>query len=140
MKVIEGKITSKFGSRIHPVTKAVTHHDGIDISAPVGTPVYAPIDGVVKAYYYHDTGGKTLIIGNDEANVRFGFAHLDGYGYNVSVGKQISKGQVIAYSGNSGRSTGPHLHFSAKTGGRWKGNEYVGGDFVDSANYLEITI
>jgi murein DD-endopeptidase len=133
MKVIEGKITSGFGERIHPVTRVRSFHNGTDVSAPIGTEVRSPIEGKVTDVYVHATGGKTVIIG-DENMLRFGFAHLSEP--LVKTGDKVSKGQVIARSGNTGLGTGAHLHFSAKTGGTWVGNRYVGGEFVDSAFYI----
>ena len=135
MKVIEGRITSGFGDRVHPITGQKSFHNGIDIAAVVGTAIYSPIDGVVVDVYDREIGGKSLIIG-DKNTLRFGFAHLSKV--IVKIGDQITKKQLIAKSGNTGISTGPHLHFTAKTGGRWVGSTYVGGQFVDSEPYLII--
>ncbi len=117
-RVTEGRITSPFGRRrdpIHPNTWK--EHNGIDIGAPVGTPVYAPADGVVRSTYTHSAGGMTLLMTSTDGTVRYGFCHLSGY--TVKPGERVMRGQQIARSGNTGRSTGPHLHFSVKTGGRW---------------------
>jgi len=137
MRVITGKITSKFGERTHPITKEKSFHNGVDVSAPVGTPVYSPIDGEVMEAYIHATGGKTLIIADATKTMRFSFAHLNNNGV-VAVGDKIERCQKIAESGNTGASTAPHLHFGVKVGGRWSGKTYTGGYFVNSEPYLEI--
>jgi murein DD-endopeptidase MepM/ murein hydrolase activator NlpD len=125
MKVIEGRITSPFGYRKHPITGTTTFHNGIDVAAPIGTPVYSPADGKISSIYEHATGGKTLIM-HDTQGIRYGFCHLDEY--CVKVGDNIKKKQLIAKSGNTGRSTGAHLHFTVK----------IGNSFVDPVKYLNI--
>jgi len=135
MKVITGRITSPFGDRTHPVARLKTFHNGVDVSAPIGTPIYSPIDGYVMESYTHASGGETIIIG-DGLFLRFGFAHLNKK--LVKKGDIIAKGQQIAECGNTGVSTGAHLHFTAKTGGKWTNGQYVGGDFVNPESYLTI--
>lgn len=120
---VQGRITSKFGYRIHPITKEENFHNGIDISCPIGTPVLAPDDGEIIDLWLHKTGGVSLAMLTN-GNIRFGFAHLDGYSCNL--GDMVKKGDVIAFSGNSGRSTGPHLHFTMKINDEW----------VDPVQYL----
>lgn len=118
-KVCEGEITSPFGKRINPITgEEGTDHNGVDIGCPVGTPVYAPAECIVMQVYDHDKGGKTIILRDVANNDRFGFCHLAKY--EVRAGTRVKKGQLIALSGNTGASTGPHLHFSYGTGGYWK--------------------
>jgi len=136
MKVITGNISSRFGYRVHPITKERKLHNGTDVAAPVGTPVYSPVDGeIMEAYPCPYGGGKTLTVSDNSKTVRFSFAHLNN-NMVVSVGSKIRKGQKIAESGKTGQVTGPHLHFGVKTGGRWNGRIYVGGCFIDSAPYL----
>jgi murein DD-endopeptidase MepM/ murein hydrolase activator NlpD len=102
--------TSKFGWRTNPITKKRQYHKGIDLRAKRRTPVYATADGVVR--YVQDknegTFGRVVIISHN-----FGFETL--YGHlrftDVKIGDVVKKGQVIARSGNSGRSNGPHLHY-----------------------------
>ena len=106
------KITSGFGSRKAPLKGASTDHNGIDLYAPINTPVFSPMDGVVEKVYYNDLGGKQLIIRHSDGS-RSGFAHLNDYG--VAVGDKIAKGQRVALSGNTGNSTGAHLHFTFRT-------------------------
>jgi murein DD-endopeptidase MepM/ murein hydrolase activator NlpD len=109
----QGRISSRFGERVHPVTGATSFHNGIDIAVPIGTPIKAPADGKVVSIYTHDRGGKSLIL--EHANGwKTGYAHLNGY--NVQVGDQVKQGDVIAYSGNTGIGTGAHLHFTMTNG------------------------
>ena len=109
LKLKDVKITSGFGSRKAPKAGASTNHNGIDLAAPLNTPVYSPMDGVVEKIYFNDKGGKQLVIHHSDGS-RSGFAHLNGY--DVNLNDNVSKGQLIALSGNTGNSTGPHLHFT----------------------------
>lgn len=134
MKVIEGRITSPFGIRKHPISGQNGFHNGNDIATAIGTEVYSPIDGWIKQVYEHTTGGLTLIAGDE--TMRFGFCHLSKVYF--PAGTKITKGSLIAATGNTGKSTGPHCHFTAKAGGKWIGENYVGGEWVDSRQYLEL--
>lgn len=136
MKILDGRITSPFGLRKHPITGIESGHNGIDIAAAIGTPVLSPCNGWVADTYTHKTGGKTIILHDKDNEMRFGFCHLNNF--VAQVGEPVCKGDIIAHSGNTGLSTGPHLHFSAKDGGKWLGNEYIGGHFIDPTNYIEI--
>lgn len=136
-KVVSGRITSGFGMRVHPVTgEKGSFHNGVDIAAAIGTEVYAPCDGVVKEVYQHSTGGLTLIVGNDEEGIRFGFCHLSRVYW--SAGSKFYRGGLLALTGNTGRTTGAHCHFTVKVGGRWEGTSYVGGNWVDPEKYIEL--
>lgn len=134
MRVIEGKISSGFGMRKHPISGQNSFHNGIDVTTAIGTDVFSPIDGEVKQVYEHKTGGLTLIVGNE--TMRFGFCHLSKVYF--PAGTRITRGSLIAASGNTGKSTGPHCHFTAKHGGRWVNGSYEGGEWVDSRQYLEL--
>lgn len=136
MKLINGHTTSAFGTRIHPVTKQTSFHNGIDIAAPIGTPIYSPCNGICIGNYTHATGGNTIILYDRDRNMRFGFCHLDTK--YPAVGESVYKGDIIAKSGNTGRSTGPHLHFSAQINGRFANNAYTGGTFVDPTPFTNI--
>jgi murein DD-endopeptidase MepM/ murein hydrolase activator NlpD len=110
------RVSSKFGYRVHPVTGAQgSFHNGTDFAAPTGTPIYAPADGTVSNVYTHDKGGKTVIIEHDNG-YRTGYAHL--HTYSVKKGDKVKRGQKFAEVGNTGASTGPHLHFTV----RYKGD------------------
>ena len=106
--VKSGKITSKFGNRNHPVLKSVKFHRGVDIAVSLGTPVYAGIKGIVTfAGKRGNYGNLVEIEGNDGIKVRY--AHLSKI--DVIAGQRVSDGEKVAETGNTGMSTGPHLHY-----------------------------
>ncbi len=110
-----GILTSPFGFRRDPFTGKIKHHDGIDISAPVGTPIVAPADGIVKSVRW--ARGYGLMIEIDH-----GYGVTTRYGHCSKVvvrqGQFVRRGQLIGYVGNTGRSTGPHLHYEVRVMGR----------------------
>lgn len=108
-----GKITSKYGWRINPVNGQKQLHNGIDIALPVGTPVLAPDTGRIIRVWEDDRGGKQLTI--ECGDYIFGFAHLSRI--TKQAGDIVSAGEVIAYTGNTGRTTGAHLHFTCRING-----------------------
>jgi len=122
---IQGIITSPGGLRINPVTLRREFHDGIDIAAPIGTPVVSPRDGIVIATGYSTTWGRFIRFDHQDGYVSF-MAHLSRV--KVEVGDEVSQGQHVAYSGNTGRSTGPHLHYGI----------FFGGQYVDPINYVDL--
>ncbi len=106
------RVTSKYGYRTHPITGKKDLHRGIDLKAKKGTEVYSTADGVVESTRYDQKGyGKMVTIIHN-----FGFktiyAHLDQI--KVKAGDYIKKGDLIALSGNTGISSGPHLHYEVK--------------------------
>ena len=106
--VKSGKITSKFGNRNHPVLKSVKFHRGVDIAVSLGTPVYAGIRGIVTfAGKRGKYGNLVEIKGSDGIKVRY--AHLSKI--DVVAGQRVSDGEKVAETGNTGMSTGPHLHY-----------------------------
>lgn len=118
-KPVEGKITSDFGYRIAPMKGASTGHSGIDIGVPIGTPVKSIADGTVIAANGGMRGyGKGVFVDHGIINgkhVVSEYGHLSEFG--VKVGDKVTKGQVIAKSGNTGISTGPHLHLTIRENG-----------------------
>ena len=103
-----GKITSKFGNRNHPVLKSVKFHRGVDIAVSIGTPVYSGIKGrVTFAGKRGNYGNLVEIKGSDGIKVRY--AHLSKI--DVVAGQRVSDGEKVAETGNTGMSTGPHLHY-----------------------------
>lgn len=106
---VGGIVTDEFGWRIHPVYGTRHFHDGTDFNAEVGTPVVAAADGTVIMAQYYGGYGRAVKIDHGGGVVTM-YAHLSSYA--VEVGQAVSAGQVIAYSGNTGTSTGPHLHFT----------------------------
>lgn len=100
-------VTSKFGEK-----RGNSYHSGLDIAAPTGTPVIASFDGKVKSY--NDTkygGGLTVLLQGE--SYQLGFCHLSNNTV-VKNGSTVKAGQVIGYTGNTGHSTGPHLHISLR--------------------------
>lgn len=108
LKPVDGRITSGFGLRIDPVTSRRSVHKGLDIANARGTEIYASGSGVVTYSGYNGSYGKTIIISH-------GYGYKTVYAHNnkntVKVGDQVEKGQVIGEVGNTGKSTGPHVHF-----------------------------
>lgn len=111
-------ITSRFGSRFHPVLQYQKAHNGVDYGTPIGTPVWAVADGTVTKAQNTGAGGNTVCVRHVNA-METCYLHLSRYGVGVRVGARVSQKQVIAYSGNTGRSTGPHLHFALKRNGQF---------------------
>lgn len=105
----DGPLTSYYGWRTHPIFGTRTYHSGYDIAASTGTPVYAAGSGVVTmASSYGGYGNcMQIYIGNGYTTL---YGHLSGFA--VSQGAYVKKGQVVAYVGSTGWSTGPHLHYS----------------------------
>lgn len=104
-----GRITSGFGYRVHPIAGVRKMHEGLDIVVPIGTPVYAPADGVVEFSAAKGGYGNAVSIKHGNSGYTTFFAHLSRS--SVSVGQKVKRGDLIAYSGNTGSSTGPHLHY-----------------------------
>lgn len=117
--VVEGRISEKYGPRVDPFTDMKRHHYGLDIAAAVGSEVYAPAAGVVviaKDHYTVGKGyGKEVII--DHGNgLRTRYAHLSEI--KVKYGQRINRWDVIGLVGQTGRATGPHLHYEVILNGR----------------------
>lgn len=107
------RITDRFGPRIHPVKKKRVMHNGIDFKVDRGTPIYATADGVVEFGGFHKSSGfGKLVILQHNFGFKTYFAHLDAV--KVKTGEFVSKGQLIGLSGNTGLSTGPHLHYEVR--------------------------
>lgn len=107
------KITSTFGSRVHPITGIIKLHAGVDIGVPIGTPVYAAKSGKVIFADYMGNAGNAIMIQHDGIETRY--YHLDKI--KVESGQEVEAGEEIAESGNTGGSTGPHLHFEVRVNG-----------------------
>ena len=112
-----GRLTSPFGMRVHPVLGYERMHNGIDLAAAQGTPIYATRAGKVTTCSYQAGGAGNYVSIN----------HLDGFSsiymhmthYVVSPGQNVSQGQLIGYVGSTGISTGPHLHFGISYAGTY---------------------
>jgi len=135
--VIENNgLTGKFGWRTHPILKSREFHRGIDLRAAVETPMYAPADGVVEfAGYHKESGFGYLVILQHNYGFSTTYAHLSKK-MVVKPGEFVRKGQLIGYTGNSGLSTGPHLHYEV----RFISRPLDPQNFLDwnSANFEEI--
>ncbi|OAB28401.1 M23 family metallopeptidase [Paenibacillus macquariensis] len=118
------RISSKFGSRIHPVTHKFSFHQGTDYAVPIGTSIYSVADGVVIASKFSSTGGNYVQIKHTNGYLSR-YLHMSVR--KVKVGDIVRQGQLIGISGNTGRSTGPHLHLEMKT---------PNGELVNAENYL----
>ncbi|RMF97597.1 MAG: M23 family metallopeptidase [Candidatus Schekmanbacteria bacterium] len=113
---VPGRIRSRYGTRIDPITGKISFHKGVDLSSPYWTPVRAIADGkVLFAGYDYSGYGRKVIIDHG-----MGFESL--YAHNVKIavkkGDIVEKGETIAYVGSSGRTTGPHLHFELRYNNR----------------------
>ena len=129
-------LTSSFGTRIDPVTRVYKRHYGLDFAGAIGTNIYATGDGIVS-YIKISTGGygKEVVIDHG-----FGYATRYAHLNKISVykGQQIKRGQVIGLLGNSGKSTGPHLHYEVRYMNRPLNPFYFFSDDLTPAQYMEI--
>jgi murein DD-endopeptidase MepM/ murein hydrolase activator NlpD len=109
------RIASGFGYRIDPIYKTRKAHEGLDFAAPIGTPIYATADGVVTTSGFTTSGFGIHVV------VNHGYGYKTIYGHMVRVkarvGQRVKRGEVIGYVGNSGKSTGPHLHYEVHKSG-----------------------
>jgi murein DD-endopeptidase MepM/ murein hydrolase activator NlpD len=106
------RMGSKFGRRTHPVFGHAHNHNGQDISAPRGTPIRASAAGVVRKSWHGARGGNQILVDYPGIGFTFGYAHLDRR--LVSQGQRVAAGTTIGTVGNTGVSTGPHLHFTVR--------------------------
>jgi murein DD-endopeptidase MepM/ murein hydrolase activator NlpD len=104
------RISSSFGVRTHPISGYRRMHQGMDFAAGMGTPVLAPADGVVVEARRWGGYGNWLRIRHANG-LESGYGHLSRYGSGIRAGQRVSQGQVVAYVGTTGASTGPHLHY-----------------------------
>lgn len=105
----DARISSPFGKRVHPTTGKVHVHHGVDLAVPMGTDVFSPAQGVVASVTNDSTCGNGLRISHS-MGYETKYCHLDKV--LVSKGDSVGAGCLVAKSGNSGRSTGPHLHYA----------------------------
>ncbi|MBI3621379.1 MAG: M23 family metallopeptidase [Nitrospirae bacterium] len=120
---VHGWYSSGFGRRLSPFTGTIMMHKGIDLAAYAGTPIVAPADGRVEAVD-HDSGLGRVVVIDHGYGVKTLYAHL--LRTYVSTGMRIKRGETIAAVGNSGLSTGPHLHYEI----------HVNGQAVDPLQYI----
>jgi murein DD-endopeptidase MepM/ murein hydrolase activator NlpD len=125
LKGVRGNITTRFGMTVHPFTHQVYLHTGVDIAWGVGTPVEATANGVVEQSGYTEDLGNFVTI-KHKYGFQTKYAHL--ISYTVRKGQKVASGDTIGYLGNTGLSTGPHLHYEV----------HLGLNYVDPMNFLSI--
>ena len=118
------RLTSPFGMRLHPIQKVWKMHNGVDMAAPQGTPIYAAKAGKVTTTSYQAGGAGYYVSINHGDGFSSIYMHMTHY--IVSPGQYVSAGQVIGYVGSTGGSTGPHLHFGIS----------YNGTYVNPMNYV----
>ena len=108
-------LTSGFGSRIDPIVRTRRNHPGVDYSMSIGSKVYATGDGIVSRVETKFSGyGKQIVIDHG-FGYKTRYAHLNGF--EVRKGQRVKRGELIGYTGNTGKSTGPHLHYEVLVNG-----------------------
>lgn len=117
-------VTSPFGMRVHPISGKWKMHEGVDMSAPQGTPIYAAKNGKVTRTAYQEGGAGYYVSINHGDGFASIYMHMTHY--IVKPGQYVSAGQVIGYVGSTGGSTGPHLHFGIS----------YNGTYVNPMNYI----
>ena len=111
------RVTSSYGQRKHPILKYTITHWGTDYGAPIGTPIRAPGDAVVTYMGTRGGYGKYIRLKhNSEYSTAYG--HMSRFNDSLKVGQKIKAGRIIGYVGNTGRSTGPHLHWELIKNGK----------------------
>lgn len=125
IRPINGVLLSGYGVRVHPVYNRRRMHDGVDFRADVGTPIYATGDARVRSAGRNGTYGNLLILDHG-----FGYesryAHLSGFAQGVRAGATVKRGELVGYSGDTGLTRGPHLHYEI----------LKDGEHVDPLNYM----
>ena len=132
------RISSHFGWRRDPFTRRVRAHKGTDFSVPINTPVYATADGFIsqaKVDYSRVSYGVRVVVDHG-----YGYQTLYGHLNKIVVkkGQKVKRGQLIAYSGNTGRSTNPHLHYEVRKGGKQVQPMHYIPASMSSVEYMEI--
>ncbi len=128
-------ISSYYGRRFHPIHKRYQMHHGIDYAARIGSPVYVTGKGIVKAAYYASGYGRVVKVDHGFGYMSI-YAHLNKY--IVSKGDTIKRGQLIGYVGNTGISTGPHLHYEIRKNNRTKNPLYYYIDDLKEEEYQKV--
>lgn len=135
IRPVPGTVISGFGQRLHPILKVRKKHTGLDFQAPIGTPVYATADGVVEFAGVKKNGYGTHL------DLQHGYGYVTKYAHLskilVQPGQRVKRGEVIALTGNTGLSKGPHLHYEIlKNGAKIDPIDYFYSD-LDPETYIE---
>ena len=117
------RISDDYGNRIHPILGTQQFHNGVDMAAPSGSPILAAYDGEVIAASYSASMGNYIMIDHGDGLITI---YMHASSVNVSPGTMVARGERIGSVGSTGRSTGPHLHFSVR----------LNGSYVSPWNYL----
>ena len=110
-------VTSSYGRRRHPVLGYTRAHKGVDFRAPTGTPIMAAGDGIIERASRYGSYGHYIRIRHN-GNYKTAYAHLSRYGRGIKSGARVRQGQIIGYSGATGRVTGAHLHYEVLYNGK----------------------
>ncbi|WP_051670435.1 M23 family metallopeptidase [Bryobacter aggregatus] len=111
---VQGKLTSFFGQRTDPFNGMGAFHSGLDISVPIGTPVVATAGGQVKFADTFSGYGRLLVLAHGNGMETY-YGHMSRF--NVIIGQRISRGEVVGWSGQTGRATSPHVHYEVRLSG-----------------------
>ena len=112
---VNGRITSPFGKRFHPILHSRRMHTGTDIAAPSGTPIHAAASGVVVLAGSYGAYGRTVVLDHGGGMITF-YGHCSRLA--AGVGRSVKRGAVVGYVGSTGLSTGPHVHFEVQKNGQ----------------------
>jgi murein DD-endopeptidase MepM/ murein hydrolase activator NlpD len=113
-----GRMSSRFGYRVHPIFHTRTLHTGVDLASPRGTPIYAAGDGIIERAQWVSGYGRYIMIKHVNG-YETGYGHMSRFADTSKVGAKVRQGQIIGYVGSTGNSTGNHLHFEIKVNGRF---------------------
>lgn len=139
------RVTSRYGRRVHPITGDSRMHRGVDYGAPIGTRVQAVANGTVQFAGRRGGYGNLLIL-RHSGGYETRYAHLNRFGRGIRAGVRVSQGQIVAMTGNTGNSTGPHLHYEMLRNGSHidpfsvratSGEPLRGADLVAFKGYVE---
>ena len=111
------RLSSPFGMRKHPIDGFNKMHRGTDFAAPMGTPIMASGDGVVKKAGWCGGGGNCVVIKHN-STYKTVYAHMSKFANGIRSGVRVKQGQTIGYVGSTGKSTGPHLHYEVIVNGK----------------------
>ncbi|QKX03330.1 peptidoglycan DD-metalloendopeptidase family protein [Wolbachia endosymbiont of Litomosoides sigmodontis] len=112
------RISSLFGNRKHPIRGKIAFHKGIDYAAKPGTPIFATAEGIIE-YIGNNRGYGKYIKIKHKNGYSTCYAHVNGFSSDVKLGSRVKQGQVIAYVGSTGVTTGPHLHYEVIYNGKY---------------------
>ena len=113
-----GRLGDGFAWRIHPILRVRKHHDGVDYAGPMGSPILAAGDGTVELISWQPGYGRYVRVRHDQGYFTT-YAHIAKAAKGLSVGQRVTQGQIIAYVGSTGLSTGPHLYYELRKDNRY---------------------